>query len=326
VRKLTLILKSSPGAEGRLPYQVIHDMPNIRSLVVIHAREDTAEHIGLLNAIGKLPHLEDVTLRELDFNPHFNRLPLSSVDVSQTFFHHLLQTILKVHAEQLHSLHLYTLLPLHPDTYTKIRDQASNLRSVTFTSNIHVTLQDLFVLPVPWASGRTGSLSQLTLHNCQGVHIGRFMQNLIGGVYGTHLTDVEMIACGADNDLPYVPPASTPVCVSVDRLKVHHIFAWEISAIPLIPIQDLSLTRMDPAAFAKLPIFLRSGLPESDGTQVGFLGLKHIRLRPRVSSVEAFPEGIKIAYEELIEICQRRGIQCSWDAEDRVECRCHDII
>jgi hypothetical protein len=256
-------------------------------------------------------------VQEKDYDSGFTQLPHPNVDVSATFFHHFLRAILNVHAIQIRSLHLHTLLPLHPDIYLQIRDGMPNLQFITFAGNIDVGIQKLFEEPIIWASGKTGALQGLTLSRCE-LHSMFFVRNVLCGVYGTRLKDLKVIACGTDNlEESQTLAASTLVPVFLDTLHLHHPLAWELSAMAFIPVHDVSITRPHPDAFVELPSLLEDRLPDTDGTIIGFNGLKQLRLGAKLALDETwvkFDLSAEVAFEELKERCKSRGIELSLDA------------
>lgn len=330
VRDLTITVQKDVVTDWELRmYQMLPHMPNVRSLTVVHEREDTQYHSLLLHFVSGYQYLEHVTLREANYNPIFSNFDHPNVEVAQTFFHYFLQTILNAHASRLRTLQLYTLLPLRAPVYIKIRDKAPKLQALTLTTNIDVALRELFADSTPWASGQTGSLERLTFHECGGAHVGNFARNVLRGVYGPNLKEVNIIACGDNSDMPYIPPASTPSYASIERMQVDHLGPWELSALSLIPTQDISFTRMPPESVIELTVLLTSGLPDSDGRRVGFPSCKRIRMNPNLApgqSMEGFTEDVKCAYEGLKKICQRREIQCTWDAVVWGNCLCHSNV
>ena len=215
--------------------------------------------------------------------------------------------IVGLYGHRLKALHLYTLLPLTEDLYIKIRDFTPNLRHITFTGNIPVELRHRFSEPTLWASGKTGSLESLMLHNCGGVHAGDFARNVLYGVYGNHLKSIGLIACGHPTDVPSVPAASTPGQAMVDCLHLDHMWGFELEAMSRIPVQDFSLTRLLPEDLLRLPVLLVKG----------FAGMTKLRFIPRLASIEVWEEISKAtgdAHKELQERCSHRGIQLSFDA------------
>jgi len=318
VRSLTLNLECGLANSENLPiYHALPYISNIRSLTVVHEREDPAPHVALHLALDKFTQLEDVTLREREYDISFDLLPLPNVEVTTTFFHHFLRSVLEAHAGRLKSLHLSTLLPLHRNLYIKMRDEAPNLRLATFAGNIVDDLEDEFEAPIPWASGKTNSLKGLTFLNCH-VHCGRFARNVLCGVYGTQLESATMMACGTTDDNVFdVPSTSTPVHGSIDSLRIDHFDQWELAAMSLIPVRDLSLTRAHAQAFVELPIILMMGLANTVNSHIGFKGLKRLRLSPKLSREETWERldaGIKQAFEDLKEACVQRGVELSLDA------------
>jgi len=320
VHNLTLIMENGVSNDVALPiYELLSHLPNTRALTVIHDREDCAPHTALQCAVDNFPKLECVTVQEMNYDPGFTQSPQPNVDVSATFFHHFLRVVLNVHAARIRSLHLHTLLPLHPDIYLQIRDGAPNLQFITFAGNIDMTLQGRFEESTPWASGESGALKGLTLSRCE-LHSTHFARNILCGVYGTRLEDVRIIACGTD-DLNYshTPPDLTPVPVSIDNLHIHHPLAWELSVMAFVPVHDMSITRPHPGAFVKLPSLMEERLPNADGSIIGFNGLKRLRLSPKLAleeTWEKFDRTARVAYEELRKRCELRGIELSLDAVD----------
>ena len=328
VRDLTLIVENGVSNDKVLPiYGLLSHFPNIRTLVIIHDREDVASHRALQCAVNKFPELERITVEEKKYNPGFTHLPHPNVDVSATFFHHFLRAVLNVHATRIRSLQLHTLLPLHPDVYLQIRDGMPNLQSFTLAGNIDMELRGQFEEPTPWASGKTGALKDFTLSRCE-LHTLYFTRNILSGVYGTHLKAVKIISCGTDDiEESYNLPAFTQIPVSIDDLRLHHALAWELSVMAFISVHDMSITRPHPQAFLELPSLLEEKLPNTDGLFVGFRGLKRLRLSAKLAldgTWEKFDRSAKLAYEELRERCELRGIELSLDAVEPPSL--HDLV
>ena len=318
VHSLTISLENGLANSANLPiYCGLPYMSNLRSLTVVHEREDCAPHVALHHVVDKFSQLENVTLREKDYDVSFDLLPEPIVEVTRTFFYHFLRTVLETHANRLESLHLFTLLPLHRNLFIKIRDGTPNLRVITFAGNIDEEVADDFEDSIPWASGRSGSFKDLTLLNCH-LHFVRFARNVLDGVYGTRLTNVTLMACGTtDTSTLDTPPTSTPVHGSIHSLHFNHFNPWELSAMSLIPVRDLSLTRAHPHAFLELPTLLMKALPNTDRSYIAFRGLERLRLSPKLSSEDTWKElgaGIRQVYEDLKEACALRGIELSLDA------------
>jgi hypothetical protein len=305
--RFTLASDSSDG-EAFPVYQMLAQLPNVRVITVVHEREDTASHTALLTAINQFLQFESITLQEKFYNPSFNCLPSRRVEVPQTFFYQFLHNVVTLQGHRLKALHLFTLLPLNEDLYIKIRDLTPNLQRITLTANIDVELQGKFSEPTPWASGKTGSLQSLTLHNCAGVHAGNFTRSFLCGAYGNHLKSVYLVACGyTHTDIPLVPTASTPAQATVDCLHLDHMYGWELDALCLIPVQELSLTRLLPDDIPQLPTLLATG----------FAGMRKMRLISRMVSPKAWENVSKEAggvYKEVQERCLHRGVQLSFDA------------
>jgi hypothetical protein len=327
VHNLTLIMENGISNDKVLPiYGLLSHLPNTRALTIIHDREDLASHTALQCTVDKFPVLECVTVQEKDYNPGFTHLPHPNVDVSATFFHHFLRAVLNVHANHIRSLHLHTLLPLHPAIYLQIRDDMPNLQSITLAGNIDMELRGQFKEPTPWASGKTGALKSVVLSRCE-LHSMYFTRNILSGVYGTHLKSVSIISCGTDSEESSALSAFTLIPVSIDDLHLHHPLAWELAAMAFIPVRDMSITRPHPHAFVDLPSLLEERLPSTDGSFIGFNGLKRLRLSAKLaldSTWEKFDRSAKLAYEELRKRCELRGIELSLDAVEPASL--HDVV
>jgi hypothetical protein len=303
-------------------------MPNVRSLTVVHRQQDVGKHTSLQHAVEKFVHLEEITIQEEDYNPCRPFASVPRVAITDTFFHTFLCSVLKVHSTRLRALHLFTLLHLDPQLYIYLRDKTPNLRAITFTGNIGTDMEGVFAEPIPWASGQTGHLESLTFQGCSGAHADRFVQNILQGAYGIRLKEVQFITSG--RYLVHIPkPPSPPIFASVERLHFDHINPQELSTIALLPIQELSLTCITHDAFCRLPSLLEGGSSSSGGVQLGFRGLKRLRLNPKLAS-EMFREGLptecKAAYKELHERCLPQwGIQLTLDAVVRpFNCACNN--
>ena len=333
VHNLTILLEDGLSDDEILPiYNLLPYMQNIRSLTIVHERGDVTPHSALHRVVDGLSRLEHLTMKENTYDRAFSRLPRSHIPVTRTFFHRFLHAVLSTHGSQLRSLHLYTLLALHRNLYIKLRDDTPKLRWVTFAGNIDEALEDEFEEPIPWSSGKTGSLEGLVLLNCN-LHSSYFARNVLCGVYGTRLKVVKVIACGSNRaGKYYIPLGPTHFCSgSIEHLQADHMTAWELEVLSHIPTRELSLTRLRAKNFRHLPVQLREKVLHPDGTQSGFPGLEILRLNPSIAHSEAwerFPNDCKEAYEELTEGClPERGIKLSLDAVVWPDaCRVHSHI
>jgi hypothetical protein len=57
-------------------------MPNVRCLTVVHERDDCAPHTAFQQAVDKFLQLEEVTLREKNYDVSFDFLPPPTVEAS----------------------------------------------------------------------------------------------------------------------------------------------------------------------------------------------------------------------------------------------------
>lgn len=332
VHDLTLVVNDDTNDEEEEQpiHQILSQLPNVRSLTVVHYREDVADHAILHQLVRKFSHLEEVTFYEEDYEPYWC-LPHSWAELTSTFFHRFLHTTLEVHGNQLRGLHIYTLLLLDKDIYLTIRDNTPNLRSITFTANIDSSLHGLFTDSTPWVSGITASLDQMRLQSCRGAHMGHFARDVLDGVYGTSLKEVTTIACGLpdDEDIPYIPPVGTPAQASINRLRIDHFVLWELLAMSFIPVRDLSLTQICPLSFLELPILLEKRSSSQNAVYLAFPGLEQLRLSPKLASQEEvanLDEEIRHALEELREVCLRRGVSLSLDADEHLISYGSDLV
>lgn len=328
VHNLTFITENGFPNDEVLPiHGLLSHFPNTRALTIIHERRDLASHTALQCALDKFPELKCVTLQEKNYNPGFTHSPRPLVDVSATFFHHFLRAVLNVHGNHIRSLHLHTLLPLHPDIYLQIRDGTPNLQSFTLAGNIDMELRTRFEEPIPWASGKTGALKGFILSRCE-LHSTYFTRNILSGVYGAHLKSLTIISCGSDDiEETSTLPAFTRIPVSIDHLHLHHPLAWELAVMAVIPVREMSITRPHPQAFVELPGLLEERLPNTNGALIGFSGLKRLRLSEKLAldrTWEKFDQSAEVAYKALRGRCELRGIELSLDAVEPASL--HDLL
>lgn len=328
VRHLRLIIEDGLADNDGLPiYELLSSMPNVQYLTIVHHRQDVAKHTPLQHAVEKFLRLEGIIIKERSYNPNNIRTSTRRVAIAETFFHTFLCRVLKVHSMRLRALHLYTLLPLDPQLYIDLRDKTPNLRSVTFTTNIGTDLEDVFAEPNSWASGQLGHLENLTFLTCSGTHADKLVQNILRGAYGSRLKEVRFICSG--RYLVHIPePPSSQVFESLERLHFDHVNLQELSTIALLPIQELSLTRINHDAFCKLPTLLEGAPSTSGGVRLGFRGLRRLRLNSKLAyemSQIRFPAKCRAAYKELRErSLPQRGIQLSLDAVvSQFHCGCN---
>jgi len=161
--------------------------------------------------------------------------------------------------------------------------------------------------------------------------MGYFARDVLGGVYGTSLKEVSTIACGLpdDEDIPYIPPIGTPAQGSIDRLRIDHFLLWELSAMSLIPVRDLSLTQICLQAFAELPVLLEKRSSDAGGAYLAFPGLEQLRLSPKLASQEEvsdLDDKTQHAFQELKEVCLRRGLVLSLDADEHLISHGSDLV
>ena len=319
VRHLRFILEDRFVDNNDLPIcELLSSMPNVRSLTIIHRQQDVAKHTALQQAVEKFVRLEEIIIQDGGYSTNDINSPILRVAITETFFHIFLCRVLEVHGMHLRALHLYTPIPLHPLLYINIRDNTPNLRSITFTDNIGSDMEDVFAERTPWASGQLGNLESLTIQLCSGTHADQLVQNILHGVYGRRLKEVWFIRSGTYT-IRIPEPPSFQVFASLERMHFEQINSQELSTIALLPIQDLSLTRVSHGAFCRLPMLLEGGSSRSGGVQPGFRGLKRLRLDPNFAYKmygEASSDECKAAYKELCErSLPQRGIELSLDAE-----------
>ena len=329
VRHLKLFLEDSIWGKNALPIsELLSSMQNVRSLTIFHRRHDSTKHTALQQAVEKFVRLEEVTIRGRSLDPDAIYIINRWVPTTESFIHIFLHKVLEVHGRHLRRLHLYMPLPLHPLLYIDLRDKTPNLRSITFGDNIGTDLEDEFAKPTPWASGQLGNLESLTFKKCTGTHADQLVQNILQGVYGRHLKEVCFIHSGRYR--VHIPePPSFQLFASLEHLQFDHINLQELSTIALLPVQELSLTRIVHNALCRLPVLLEGGSSSSGGMQPAFRGLRRLRLSPKFADEMPpgrFPKECKAAYKELRErSLPQRNIQLSLDAVViPIHCSCSD--
>jgi predicted ribonuclease YlaK len=88
VRHLRLTLEDGPSDNKDLPiYRLLSSMPSVQSLTIAHRQQDVARHTPLQHVVEKFVHLEEIIIKEKDYNPRRTHVSAPRVAIAETFFH-----------------------------------------------------------------------------------------------------------------------------------------------------------------------------------------------------------------------------------------------
>jgi hypothetical protein len=159
----------------------------------------------------------------------------------------------------------------------------------------------LFRQPIRWASA--GTLEEMSLHSCTGVHSGHLAHSLAAGIFGQNLRRLEIVSCGAMRDDQTVAPPSNVQEFRLETLVVDHSAAWELRGLVTLQIEYAILTRVAWDDIVEL-------LKEDDR----FSQLKSL-------TVETLENND--SDEELVGLCHLRGIELLRTGMAFSSCMCH---
>jgi hypothetical protein len=202
-------------------------------------------------------------------------------------------------------LHLDTFmhiasLPLHPSTFTALRDRATHLQTIVFRTSIQSALRSLFNQPAQWASA--SRLKRLVIRTCAGVHLAVVAVHVANGVFG-QLQKLGVIRSGYD-DHDLFEAVNDPPSWSIDtleRLDIDHADDREIMALSIVHVKTVYATRVFTSDL--IDALNAGGWPE----------LQTLHTQSPSS----------LLFLELQQACDARSISLSTDAVPHGTCGCH---
>ncbi len=282
---------------------IFDSLVNLTILTVIYLEGDAHQYSNLISACCRRTSLKELHVEEANLN-----MTVTPTDPGESapwyFVDHLVQAILGVHGLCLESFVHIASLPLHPSTFTALRDRATHLHSIVLRTSIQSNLRALFNQPTQWASA--SKLKQLVIRTCAGVHHGALAVHVANGVFG-QLQMLGIIRSGYDDDAWFEAVTGPPTWTIgvLERLDVDHADEREVTALSIIHAQEVYATRCFTTAL--IDALNGGGWPE----------LHTLHTHSRGSGSEALLLGLRQA-------CDARTINLLTDAVPYGNCNCHN--
>ena len=309
MRKLTIIPQHPGDSAGVTPIllEIVSHLQqwNVQELVLL-LRDDQLDDAGLGRVFQGLPTVTKWTICEAYCDPeetYWEAFEGTPKDIQQGVYNRAIGRVVDSHASKIRSLTYQCVIPLHPPTFARLRDEAPSLRSLSFLHSISMGCSALLREPIRWASA--DALEELTFRRCEGVHSGYLAHSLAAGIFGCTLRRLELVSCGEMGDDRTVPPPANVQEFHLGTLVVDHSEAWELRGLVTLRVDHAVLTRVDWKEINEL-------LDEDDR----FTQLKTLNVEPLEKN-----EGD----EGLVRRCLLRGIELLRTGIAFASCSCHEV-
>jgi len=206
---------------------------HLRKITLHYTSTDTRAHRQLLSAISRLSALEDVRIRELDYQGY----PPRYETVQSTFHHRLLNHILDYHSQRLCVLVVGGRTPMHESTFLKLRDTASQLRQLSITS-LTIETRGAFADPQRWACA--GRLEYLFISQCA-INFATLARHIGAGVFGP-LRTFYIVGCGENSGDSLELAATVWTIPPLDWVQVVEVNELEMSGLRSIHAKKVYMT------------------------------------------------------------------------------------
>lgn len=277
VRELVLLLRSDQS-DGEQLGNVFQGLPTITKWMISEAYCDL---------------MEDIYWGSFDGTPE---------NIQRAVYNREIERMLDSHASTLQSFTYQCVMPFHPPTFARLKDEASSLRSLFFLHSVSIACGALFCEPTRWASADT--LEELSFRRCEGVHSGYLAQSLAAGIFGCTLRRLEIVSCGQPGDDQSVPPPVNVQDFHLETLVVDHTEAWELRGLVTLRIDHAVLTRVSEWEIIEL-------LDEDDRF-------------PQLKTLTVEPPECSSGDGELEKACQLWGIGLLRTGIAFASCSCHE--
>lgn len=278
---------------------------NVQELVLL-LRDDPLDDAELGRVFQGLPTVTKWTIGEAYCDPeetYWEAFDGTPKDIQKGVYNRAIGRVVDSHASKIRSLTYQCVIPLHPPTFARLRDEAPSLRSLSFLHSISIGCSALLREPIRWASA--DALEELTFRRCEGVHSGYLAHSLAAGIFGCTLRRLELVSCGEMGDDRSVPPPANVQEFHLGTLVVDHSEAWELRGLVTLRVDHAVLTRVDWKEINEL-------LDEDNR----FTQLKTLTVEPLEKH-----EGD----EGLVRRCLLRGIELLRTGIAFASCSCHEV-
>jgi hypothetical protein len=287
--------------------ELLRQATNLGDLTLLYSPVDLSSHDALLSFLShraNLLHLHSLEFFEIGIDYERYYAEPAQDDIPHTFYHNLTQTMLGAHAPYIRRLVAHSSQSFHSQSLSLLRQTASRLTHLHIGMGLGIALRSLFAEDVPWACAET--LEHLTFRDCLGGHLGIVASHVGRGYMGTNLKTLNVVVCGDPSDDQECPPPLQSEEIKLrgplDQMHIDHAEAWELRKLASIPVEELIVTRV-----------FRLEVIEVLGVEGAWPGLKKLRIPAYSTEVD----------DQLIDICEERGVQVELSGVAWGHCWCH---
>ena len=279
-------------------------LPKVHDLTVIYEKGSAEELPEFIKAICSYKSLKKLRVKEGDLVLTQEPDGYGPTPPGWHFSDYLISNVLSSPFISLETFAHIASLPLHPTIFAKVRTQA-HFRTLVFRASVQFNLRDLFNSPTPW--GCVNTLTKLVIRTCLGTNCAVIAMHVAAGVFGS-LKWLSVINSGYED--PHITQSfvSSPPIWQIgvlDRLDLDHAANWEVTALSVIHVKELNMTRVFRKAI--IEALDAGGWPEVKVLRVHRLGDESV---PQVP--------------ELKRACETRNVLLETGAVPYGACHCHD--
>jgi hypothetical protein len=280
---------------------IVETLERLDDLTLIYDKDDKQPRPVLIKSFCRLGHISMLRVEEAGID--MKRVPgYDEAEHSLHFVDYMLNSLLSSDSIHIQSLAHISSSSLHPSVFHTLRTQPTQLRTLIFRASIQYGLRGLFNEPTQWSSA--GTLEKLVIRACSGTHYATIARHVVSGVFGS-LKHLVVIGSGYIDNSALALRRPGRSIRPLDLLEIDHAFDWEVSALAIIPVKEVHMTRVLRRAIVNALI------------QEGFAGLEVLKLQHWSDEAERqFPEFSKA--------CADRDVQLRAGAVPYGRCSCHD--
>ena len=301
VRTITINIKDLDPSLDALFSTIIETFKRLDDLTLIYDKDDKQARPVLIKSLCGLRHLSMLRVEEAGID--MTMVPgYDEAERGLHFIDHTLNSLLSSDSIQIQSLAHICSASLHPSVFHTLRTQPTQLRTLIFRASIQYGLRGLFNEPTQWSSA--AKLEKLVIRACSGTHYAAIARHVVSGVFG-NLKHLVVIGSGyTDKSLLALWRPGRSIR-ALDLLEIDHAFDWEVSALAIIPVKEVHVTRVFRHAIVNAL------------TQEGFAGLE-------VLKVQHWSDEADRQFPEFRKACADRDVKLRVGAEPYGRCDCHD--
>lgn len=289
-------LRRDIEVDDRLISLFVSKLPNLREIILFYRCEQGVYFPSLIEAFATLTNVEHLKMLEVPPHPF---LDTNAENQVLPFADDLVRKLLESSGPSLLSLVVQSQSVMSLETFEVLRSKAKRLRTLMLQEFLGVACRRALSEDAPWACRET--LRNLSFLDCRGAHAGAIVSGVGNGLWCTNLETLEVCKSGDHDDIPLLP---YPVQFSIPPIrKAHyeHAFPWEMDLLSTLQVQEVVLS------FIPVPL------------TVDLVG----RAFPKMERLAVYrPKDRTVNDNALIELCMKRNIEFSRNADPRVGCSC----